>query len=38
MANNTKNVGKLLPIIFIIDNNNKINDAIKIMEYKMKLK
>jgi hypothetical protein len=38
MANNTKNVGKLLPISFVIDNNNKINDAIKIMEYKMKLK
>jgi hypothetical protein len=38
MANNTKNVGKLLPIIFVIDNNNKINEAIKIVEYKMKLK
>jgi hypothetical protein len=38
MAGKTKNVGKLLPIIFVLDNSAKINDAIKIMEYKMKLK
>ena len=38
MADKTKNVGKLLPIIFVIDNNDKINDALKIMEYKMKIK
>jgi hypothetical protein len=38
MVNKTKNVGKLLPIIFVLDNNDKIKDAIKIVEYKMKLK
>jgi hypothetical protein len=38
MVNKTKNVGKLLSIIFVIDNNAKIKDAIKIVEYKMKLK
>jgi hypothetical protein len=34
----TKAVGKLLPIIFMLDKNETINDAIKIIEYKMKLK
>jgi hypothetical protein len=38
IANKTKNVGKLLPIIVVLDNNAKINDAVKIVEYKMKLK
>ena len=38
IVDKTENVGKLLPIIFVIDNKNKINDAMKIMEYKIKIK
>jgi hypothetical protein len=38
MVHKTKNVGKLLPIIYVIDNNKKIDDVMKIMEYKMKIK
>ena len=36
IVDKTENVGKLLPIIFVIDNKYKINDAMKIMEYKIK--
>lgn len=32
------NVGKLLPIILTIDNEEKMRDALKIAEYKMHLK
>jgi hypothetical protein len=38
MAKETKLIGKLLPITFTIDRNEKINDAMEIVEYKMKLK
>jgi hypothetical protein len=38
LVKETKTVGKLLPIIFMLDKNETINDAIKIIEYKMKLK
>jgi hypothetical protein len=36
-AYKTKPIGKLLPIIFMLDKNDKIDDAIKIAEYKMKI-
>ena len=38
MAKNIKPIGKLLPIIIIIKNKKRINDSIKILEYKMQLK
>jgi DNA transformation protein len=38
IAKEAESIGKLLPIIFVIDDNKKINDATKIIKYKMKLK
>jgi hypothetical protein len=38
MVNKTKNIMKILSIIFILDNNTKIKDEIKMAEYKTKLK
>jgi hypothetical protein len=37
-AKEMKPMGKLRPIIFSVENGETINDAIKIFEYKMKLK
>jgi hypothetical protein len=31
-------MGKLRPVTFLVENSEIINDAIKIFEYKMKLK
>ena len=33
-----KPVGKLRPLILLIENNEILNDSVKILEYKMKLK
>jgi hypothetical protein len=38
IAKEMKPMGKLRPIIFLVENSETINDAIKIFEYKMKLK
>ena len=38
MTTQIRNVGKLLPMIFTIDSEEKIRDVLKIVEYKMKLK
>jgi len=38
MVKNTKAIGKLLPIMILIKNTKRINDGIKILEYKMQLK
>jgi len=38
MAKNIKPVGKLYPIIILINNKKRVNDGIKLLEYKMQLK
>ena len=38
MIDNIKPIGKLFPIIMIIENKKLMNDGIKILEYKMNLK
>ena len=37
-AKEIKPVGKFRPIIVLIENNKKMNDALKILKYKMELK
>ncbi|MDR1890034.1 MAG: DUF3788 domain-containing protein [Zoogloeaceae bacterium] len=38
IAKEMKPMGKLRPVTFLVENSEMINDAIKIFEYKMKLK
>ena len=38
MAKNNKSTGKLFPVMFLIGNKNKMNDGLKILEYKRQLK
>ena len=37
-ANEMKPVGKLRPLVILIDNNKVLKDAIKILDYKMNIK
>ena len=38
MTAQIKNVGKLLPMLIVVDSEEKTNDVMKIVEYKMALK
>ena len=38
MVQETKYIGKLLPIIILIKNKKIMNDGIKLLEYKMTIK
>ena len=38
MAANSRQTGKLIPIIILIANKKKMNDSLKILEYKKQLK
>ena len=38
MVQKIKPIGKLLPIILVIENKKTMNDGLKILEYKMQLK
>ena len=38
IVDNIKPIGKLFPIIMLIQNKKMMNDGIKLLEYKMQLK
>ena len=38
MAKTSKPTGKLLPVIFLISNKNKMNDGVRVLEYKRGVK